>query len=158
MDTDATTMRRWMVAVGIFYVVLGVRLLPFVNGPMIEAMGIDAIYTGGDLEVGTPAFGLVVDWMGTFGISLLAMGGVLLVAARTPRDNRLLVHLVIWHEVGAGVLADAWYVLQGDVTTGFYLGFIVVHLVVIATGVRALRRTPAPIAVPEVAERTVIGP
>lgn len=140
-DSEGATMRRWMICVGIFYLVLGLRLLPFLNGPMIEAMGIDALYSGGDLESGSAAFGFVLDWMGTFGMSLVALGGVLLVAARTPRQNRLFVHLVIWHEITAGVLSDGWYISRGYLSAGFYLGFIVLHLLIIATGIRALRRT-----------------
>jgi hypothetical protein len=29
--------RRWMQVVGVIYVLMGVRLLPWINGPMIEA-------------------------------------------------------------------------------------------------------------------------
>jgi hypothetical protein len=144
------TMRRWMLVVGGFYLLLGLRLLPPINGPMIEAMGVDAIYTAGDLEPGTAAFSFVLDWMGTFGASLLPLGAILLVAARDPLRNRLLVHLVIWHELVAGVLADAWYLSRGYVSTGFYLGFIALHLVIVATAIRALRR-----AAPGVATTTV---
>jgi hypothetical protein len=135
------TMRRWMRAVGSFYVVLGLRLLPPINGPMIEAAGIETVYTAGDLEPGTAAFSFLLDWMGTFGVSLIPLGVILLVAARDPLRNRLLVHLVIWHELAAGVVADAWYLGRGDVSAGFYLGFIVLHLVIVGTAVRVLRRT-----------------
>jgi hypothetical protein len=135
------TMRRWMVAVGSFYLLLGLRLLPPINGPMIEAVGVDALYTAGDLEPGTAVFSFVLDWMGTFGTSLLPLGAILLMAARDSSRNRLLVHLVIWHELTAGVVADAWYIGRGYVSTGFYLGFIVLHLVIVGTGIRALRRT-----------------
>jgi hypothetical protein len=135
------TMRRWMRAVGSFYLVLGLRLLPPINGPMIEAAGVETVYTGGDLAPGTAAYSFVLDWMGTFGLSLLPLGAILLVAARAPNRNRLLVHLVIWHELAAGVVADAWYLSRGNVSTGFYLGFIALHLLIVATAVRVLRRT-----------------
>lgn len=145
MDEGAVTLRRWMITIGIIYLVMGVRLLPFVNGPMIEAAGVEAIYHGGDLEVGTSAYRFVLAWMGTFGASLIPMGAVLLLAARDPLRNRLFAHLVIGHELLAGVAADAWYIAGGDVSTPFYLGFIAFHLVIIATGIRALRRTaPSP--------------
>lgn len=129
-----------MTVVGVFYLVLGVRLLPWVNRPMIEAAGLDSVYLAGDLSTDDTAFAWVLDWMGTFGLDLLVLGGVLLVAARAPVRNRLFAHLVIWHEVVAGVLDDLWFFSRDYVADGFYLGFIVVHLVVIATGIRALRR------------------
>lgn len=137
-----TTMRRWMVGVGIFYLFLGIRLLPWINGPMIEAAGMqDSLYTGGGLEPGTDVFSFLLDWMGSFGAALIPLGAILLVASRTPTRNRLLVHLAIWHEAVAGVLGDAWFISREYSSDAFYLGFIVVHLVVIATGVRALRRS-----------------
>lgn len=142
MADDDTTMRRWMIGIGLLYLALGLRLLPPINRPMIEAVGIDAIYHGGDLDPGSAAFGFVLDWMGTFGLSLLALGGILLVASRAAERNRILVHLVVWHEIAAGVLADVWYISRGYLAAGFYLGFILVHLLIIATGVRVLRRTP----------------
>lgn len=141
MTDAATALRRWLLIVGGFYLFLGIRLLPIVNGPMIEAIGVDAIYHGGDLEPGTAAYAFVLDWMGTFGLSLIPLGAVLLVAARDPLRHRLLVHLVIWHEIGAGVVADLGLILGGNVTTAFYLGFIGVHLGVAGTGVWLLHRT-----------------
>lgn len=139
---EATTMRRWMRAAGVFYLVLGIRLLPWVNGPMFESMGLEQVYLGGDLAPDSDAFAFLLDWMGTFGVDLLVLGALLLVASRDPVRNRLFAHLVIWHEVVAGVLDDLWFISRDYVADGFYVGFIVVHLVVIATGVRALRRTP----------------
>lgn len=109
---------------------------------MIESLGVDSVYTGGDLQPGTPAFKFLLDWMGTFGVSLIPLGAVLLVAARDPLPNRLLVHLVIWHEVIAGVLDDAWFISRDYINGGFYVGFIVVHAIVIATAIHVLRRAP----------------
>lgn len=139
---QGTAMRRWMVAVGIFYLLLGIRLLPWINGPMIEGLGIDTVYLGGDLATDSTAFAFLLDWMATFGLDLIVLGAFLLVASRDPVRNRLFAHLVIWHELVAGVLDDAWFISRDYVADGFYLAFIGVHLVVIVTGIRALRRTP----------------
>lgn len=139
-ETDRVA-RRWMLVVGAFYLFMGIRLLPFINGPMIEAAGVDTIYRGGDLQVGDPAYGLVLDWMAAFGLGLLPLGAVLLVAARDPVRNRLLVYLVVGRELTAGVVADVLLIWRGNVSTGFYLGFIVLHLIIAGTGVWVLRRT-----------------
>lgn len=136
--------QRWMVVVGVFYLLLGLRLLPWVNGAMIEAAGMDTIYRGGDLEPGSTAYLFVLDWMGTFGLDLLVLGGVLLAAARRPGRHRILVHLVIWHEIVAGILDDAWFISRDYVANGFYIGFIGVHLVIIVTAIAVLRRLPSP--------------
>ncbi len=77
-------------------------------------------------------------------MTLLVLGAVLLVAAHHPVRNRALVHLVIWHELAAGVVSDVWFITRDYIPNEFYHGFIVVHLVVIGTGIRALRRTPTP--------------
>ncbi|MDX1657853.1 MAG: BphX family protein [Nitriliruptorales bacterium] len=142
---NTKTMRRWLVAVGIFYLVMGIRLLPWINGPMIESFGmLDSVYTGGDIEIGTPAYAFLLDWMATFGATLIPLGAVLLVASRDPIRNRLFAHLVIGHEIVAGILDDLWFISRDYASDAFYLGFIVVHVTVIATGIRALRRTPRP--------------
>lgn len=138
----ARSLRRWMVVVGLLHLLLGVRLLPWVNGPMIEALGIETIYLGGDLATDDTAFLWVLDWMATFGLDVGVLGAVLLVAARNPVRNRLFAHLVIARELVAGVLDDIWFATREYVDAGVYVVFVAVHLVVVATGVRALRAAP----------------
>lgn len=145
--TEGATMRRWMIAVGIFFLVLGIGLLPWVNDARIGVVGLELVYTGGDLTLDDPAYHYVLDWAGVFGTTLLVLGGMLLVVARRPVQNRMFAHLVIWHELAAGVLSDAWFITRDYIPDAFYYGFIVVHLVVVATAVRALRRTPMPATV-----------
>lgn len=140
--TDGTTMRRWMVAIGIFYLLLGLRLLPWINGAMIEAAGIETVYVGGDVTTDATIWHYLLDWLGVFGGGLLVLGAVLLVASRRPIRNRLFAHLVIWHELIVGVGFDGWFISRDYIPNGVYVGFIAVHLIVIVTGIRALRRTP----------------
>lgn len=149
MSTDSAgvegaTMRRWMVAVGTFFLVLGIGLLPWVNDARIGLIGLEVVYTGGDLTVDDTAYRYLLDWTGVFGTTLLVLGAMLLVVARRPVQNRMFAHLVIWHELVAGVLSDAWFISRDYIPNEFYYGFIVAHLIVIATGIRALRRTPTP--------------
>lgn len=143
MSDGQRTLRRWMIAVGIFYLVIGIRLLPWINGPMIEAIGLEQMYVGGDIEVGSTAWHFVLDWMATFGLALIPFGAVLLVAAREPVRNRLLVHLVIAHEAIVGIVDDLWFISRDYVTNGVMYGWIVVHTIVIISAIWVLRRTAA---------------
>lgn len=140
--SDGTLLRRWMIAVGIFFLLLGVGLLPWVNDARIGALGLEALYTGGDLTTDDTAYRYLLDWLGVFGASLFVLGAMLLVASRDPVRNRAFAHLVIWHELIVGVVSDAWFISRDYIPNGAYVGFIVLHLIVIATGVWALRRTP----------------
>lgn len=149
---NSTALRRWMIGVGIYFLLLGIRLLPWINGPMIEALGFEeSVYTGGGLEPGTPVFSFLLDWMASFGLTLIPLGAALLVAARDPLRNRLFAHLVIAHELLVGVLADIWFISRDYSSAAFYLAFIAVHLVVIATGIRALRLTSEEAVAPALA-------
>lgn len=139
---DARPLQRWMTAVGIFYLVLGLRLLPWINGPMIESSG-DLASPGVDLVAGTPAFSFLLDWMATFGLDLVVLGAVLVAAARNAHDHRILAYVVIGQEAVRGVLADLWFAARPFNSAAFYLTFLVVHLLVIVTGVRCLRRAAA---------------
>lgn len=145
---DVRPLQRWMKFVGVFYVVLGLRLLPWFNAPMVDRLG-DMVAPGVALESGSPEFLLLIDWMATFGLDLLVLGVVLLVAARNAWDHRVLAYVVIGQEAIRGILADVWFAARPFNSAVFYLGFIVVHVVIIATGVRALRRgakhSPAPV-------------
>lgn len=147
MDDEARKLRLWMRVVGVLYLIIGLRLLPFINGPMIEAIGLDALYTGGDIEEGSPAFDFVLDWMATFGLAIVPMGALLLVAAREPVRNRLFVWLAIAHEAVAGILDDIWFITRDYTEPGFLYGWIVLHVIVIVTGLRVLRRAPDQVAV-----------
>lgn len=136
-----------MLAVGIFYVVLGVRLLPWINGPMIEAFG-DFATPGVNVDAASPLFTLLIDWMATFGLDLLVIGVVLVIAARNAYDHRILVYVVLAQEATRGILADLWFASRSFNSAGFYLGFLGVHAVVIVTGLRALQRAdPEPASV-----------
>lgn len=132
-------LRRWMIVVGVIYLGMGLRLLPWINGAMIEAGLGDIAAPGIDLVPGTVFFEFAVDWMGVFGLDLVVLGAVLLVAARKPHEHRILVHVVIWQELIRGILADGWLMTRSYASVGFYLGFILFHSIVVLTGVRALR-------------------
>lgn len=151
---EGTTMRRWMVVVGVFFLVMGIGLLPWANDARIAIVGLEAFYTGGDLTTDDTAYRYLLDWTGVFGTTLLVLGGMLLVVSRQPVRNRAFAHLVIWGEVVRGVLADVWFISRDYIPNEPYYAFIVVHLVVIVTGIRALRRTPTATAAATTAQTT----
>ena len=136
----AKPLRGWMYVVGAIYVLMGVRLLPWINGSMIESGLGDVAAPGIDLEPESSFFQFAVDWMGVLGLDLIVLGVALLYAARNdPARHRLLIHVVIWLEATRGVLVDVWIISRSYSSAGFYVGFIVFHLVLIGTGVAALR-------------------
>lgn len=137
---DDQALQRWMRVVGAFYVFLGLRLLPWFNGPMVDRLG-DRVSPGVTLPAGTAEFTLLIDWMATFGLDLLVLGVVLVVAARSAWQHRILAYVVIGQEAVRGILADVWFAARPFNSAAFYLGFAILHLVIITTGVRVLRRT-----------------
>jgi hypothetical protein len=133
-------LRRWMQVVGVIYVLMGVRLLPWINGPMIEAGLNDIAAPGLDLTISPDFLDFALDWMATLGLDLLVLGGALLFAARNPFAHRVVAHIVIWQEALRGVAADLWMTTRPYANPTFYFAFAAFHVVVIVTGVRALRK------------------
>jgi hypothetical protein len=125
----------WMRIVGAFYVAIGVRAIPLINEQQV------ALVIPG-LEVGpqTVAFKALIDWIFLFGVDTLVIGVMLLVGSRRPGRATLLVHTVLVLEAVRGVAFDVYLILRGYAPAPFYVGFIVVHLAIIATGLVALRR------------------
>lgn len=77
-------------------------------------------------------------WL-VFALGLGALGVMMLYASRHPGHNRILVMTVILIEVVSGVIADAIWIARGHPPV-IYIPFIVVHLIIIGTGVALLRR------------------
>lgn len=80
-------------------------------------------------------------WL-VFALALGALGAMMLYASRHPGGNRLLVMTVILMEVVAGVIADTIWIARGHPPV-IYIPFIVVHLVIIGTGITFLGRESA---------------
>lgn len=136
-------LRWWMRIVGVFYLLLAIRLLPVINAGQFAAGLRNFTASPNSTE-----FKAIVDWMFTFGLDLGVVGALLLIAARDPLKNLILVQLVIAQEALRGVVADLWFISRGWVVTSFYVGFIIVHLLIIGTGLavyprRAAARPPA---------------
>lgn len=88
---------------------------------------------------GDPTARFLVDTWVTFGLEVGAIGVVLLLASRRPQEARWLVWAIIGIEIGRGLVADVYMLSRGLNVTGLVI-WLVIHSVVIATGVAALRR------------------
>ena len=133
-----TLLTWWMRIVGALYVFLSVASsilkIPIeAEGPP----GILAAAAGGD-----PTARFVVETWFTFGLYLGAIGLGLLVASRAPQRARALVVTVIGVEL-AGIVADVHKIANGY-PASVSGTWILIHAVLIATGVMALRRAVWP--------------
>ena len=131
-------MKWWMRIVGGFYVILGIGFIPFLNELRLEQMipGFNAAPT-------SVTYKALIDWTFFFGLDLLIIGIMLLYASRQPEKNLILAWLIIWLEAVRGVLADIYYILRGYASIPFYIGFMIVHLIIIVSGIVLIRRTQA---------------
>ncbi|TAJ16200.1 MAG: hypothetical protein EPO65_13650 [Dehalococcoidia bacterium] len=123
----------WMRAVGGFYLLLtlmNVYILGFNSDYMADTLPFDAGPNG------VRAFNDA--WM-VFIAELGVLGAMLVYGSTRAGQAGLLILTVVLAEVFRGVVADAIWINRGY-SAGSYGAFIVVHLVIITTGVLALRR------------------
>ncbi len=125
----------WMRFVGAFYLLLGIGFIPFINEARLPLML--PTFTA---SPNTVEYKALIDWTFVFGLDLLVIGAVLIYGARNPLKNVILVWLVIWLEAIRGILDDIYYISRGYVSVPFYVGFIVVHAIIIVTGIIFLRQ------------------
>lgn len=129
-------MKWWMRLVGALYVLLGIGFIPFINELRIATM-----IPGMTVPPGSVEYKALIDWTFFFGLDLLVTGAVLIVAARDPKRNLILVWLVIALEIVRGLLADIYYIGRGYASIPFYVGFMTLHLVIIVSGILLARQT-----------------
>lgn len=77
-------------------------------------------------------------WL-AFIMELMVTGAFLLWASREPLKHLTLVWLVVWFEVFRGIADDVFLITRGYDAMG-YIGFIIVHLIIIVTGVMFARQ------------------
>ena len=129
----------WFRIVGVFYLLLTLMNLYglFLGGSQLFADTLPAPLNTDALAV--RAFSDA--WM-VFVFELGVLGAMALVASRDPAKNRIMAWVIIWAEVFRGILADAIWITRGY-DAGSYSGFIVIHLVIVATGIMFLRQAKA---------------
>lgn len=125
---------HWMRVVGAFYVVQFV-MMAIVRAP-IRAFGPEGALEKAD--AGDPLAAFLVDTWTTFGLEVGAVGATLLVATRRAELAKGAIWTVLAIEVGRGILLDTYMITRGMNVAG-YLVWLVIHSVVIATGLLALR-------------------
>ena len=130
----AGRLRQWMQIVGTFYVLQFVMLV-FVRAP-IRTFGPEG--TLDRAERGDALAEFVVDTWTFFGLEILAVGMVLLLATRRSQLAVGAIYTVLAIEISRGLIADAYQIARG-VHVGGYLVWIAIHSTVLVTGVLALR-------------------
>ena len=124
---------RWFQIVGAVYILLGIGFFPPINAARLPFM------IPVDVGAETIAYKALVDWTFFFGLDMLIIGVFMVYAARKPAQALILAWLVIWLELVRGVFADIYYILRGYASVPVYVGFMVFHLIIILTGIRAIR-------------------
>jgi hypothetical protein len=130
-------LKWWFRAVGAIYVIFGIGFLPPLNAARLPLM-----LPGFDAPVGGVAYNALLDFSFMFGLEIIVLGLFLIAASRDPLRFVPLVWLVVALEAVRGVLDDVYMIARGY-DTALYVGFIIVHLVVIGTGVAFVRQAEA---------------
>lgn len=121
----------WMRLVGVFYLFFAGALLPFGTGPS-------------DPIAGTPFTQQwpqrMEDWQFFFGLEVAVLGIVLLYAAQQPRENLILVWLVVLQELVRGAFGMLYFMSRGAPAIPYGL-LAVVHLLIAVAGIDFARRT-----------------
>ena len=127
----------WMRAVGALYVLMGIVAI----GPRapIKAEGPPGILE--KAAAGDPTARFVVDTWIMIGLFFAVIGVALLVASRDAQQARSLAWTVLGIELFVGMVIDVYKLFRGYRRTP-PLVWIVIHTVVIVTGVLSLRATP----------------
>src|SRR3990172_613609 len=124
----------WLRIVGLFYLLQSVMTV-FVLAP-IRAVGPSGVLA--QASAGEPTARFLVDTWITFGLEVGAIGAALLIASRTPAQAKALVWAVIGIELARGIVDDVYMITRGyDLTV--YVIWIVIHTVIIGTGLVSLR-------------------
>lgn len=134
----------WFRIVGAFYLLLtlmNVYFLFLADGSQMLADTLPAPMKTEPLAV--RAF--MDAWL-VFVLEFGVLGAMALVASRSPLQNKIMAWVIIWAELFRGVLADGIWIMRGyDV--GSYIPFIVIHLIIIVTGILFMRQAKAETAV-----------
>lgn len=131
----------WFRLVGVWYL-----LLVLMNVYMMF-LG-DPQYLSSNIPFPTDEWALraFVDGWSPFLFEMAGIATFALWASRKPAKYASAAILLVWLEFTHGVLDDIFLIARGY-EAGGYIAFIVIHLLIIATGIWAVRRTEAETAV-----------
>ena len=129
-------LKWWLRIVGVFYLLLTLLNLYgiFFNPQLFR----DTVpYEVTDLVI--RAFSEA--WL-AFILELGVLGGMLLYASFKPAQSGMLVWTIVWAEVFRGVVDDLFFISRGY-SAASYVPFIVIHIIIIVTGIVFLRQAQA---------------
>ena len=129
-------LKWWMRIVGVFYLLQFV-MMAFVRAP-IRALGPEGALA--QASTGDPMAIFLVDTWVAFGLEVGVIGAGLLIASRIPDQAKALVWTVIGIELVKGPAYDIYMIARGYELTAFVI-WIVIHSVIIVTGLLSLRTT-----------------
>mgnify|MGYP001162082174 CR=1 FL=1 len=134
----------WFRIVGAFYLLLTLMNVYFLFLADGSQMLADTLPTPMNTEpLAVRAF--MDAWL-VFVFELGVLGAMALVASRAPLQNKIMAWVIIWAEVFRGILADGIWIMRGY-DAGSYIPFIVIHLIIIVTGILFVRQAEAETAV-----------
>lgn len=126
-------LKWWFIVVGVFYTLLALMNLYaiFINPSFIR--------DGFPFPIDDNGLRAAMDLWLVFVLDLAVTGPVLIWASREPLKHSGLVWLVVWLEAIRGVVDDLYLISRGYDPAG-YVGFIVIHLFIIFSGILFLRQ------------------
>lgn len=128
---SATWLRRWMVGVGVIYLLLAVNL----SSVLFPPERLYQFFPPFDAAPDSVAFAVAADLAFLFALSHGVIGAYLLWGSRRPREYAVLVPLLIALELVVGIVDDLYLIFLRDYPVdAVYYGFIVLHVVIIVTG------------------------
>lgn len=127
----------WFRIVGGFYLLLALMNLYFMFLADAQMFRSTIPFPADDYAI--RAF---VDGWSPFAFEMFGIGTFLLWASRNPIKYLGSVWLVVWLEIWHGVVDDVYLIARGYDAVG-YIVFIIVHLIIVLTGVIFGRRAAA---------------
>jgi len=125
----------WLRLVGGFYILLTLMNLGFLFlSPEALKDTLPAPLSGDPLAVRAFADAWLV-----FVLELGALGAAMLYASRRPERSGSLIVAIILAEVFRGIFADVIWITRGYAAAS-YIAFIVIHVIIIVTGILFWRR------------------
>jgi hypothetical protein len=127
----------WMRIVGMFYLLQFVMMV-FVRAP-IRAQGPKGVLI--QAAAGDPTARFLIDTWVTFGLEVGAIGVVLLLASRIPKQAIALVWAVIGIDLSRGIIADIYLIARGS-ELKVLVPWLFIHTTIIVSGIYCLRKSP----------------
>jgi hypothetical protein len=127
-------MKWWMRGVGIFYLLMGLF-----NTPLIIEARLPAQYPNLDVAVESVAGRAIIDTWFMFGLEVLVIGMALIFFSRDPERNVALIWLVLGLELIRGIADDIYLLGHGYEPAIVYFVWILIHSIIIVSGLLVLR-------------------